>query len=225
MMAFKAYAVLEKDEYTGDIYFAPRAIVAAKAGANEYGDGELSYIQCRRAPWADAFAGKGVPAKDAVDHGWHFECHGCGIQIESDLEEEHRLPVDGIVGTMHGAVYCCARCKWKHMKREARRKQEEAAAIEDFKAIVRARFPDTDFADDESEFRGHHVYVTRADRPDFWHRGQVIVAFRFPGMKIGPAHFRLESYHRIGPAIAGYTCCNGDREAFEAYAKSTKGAA
>ncbi|WQO67317.1 hypothetical protein U8C40_09495 [Sinorhizobium medicae] len=149
MMALKAYAVLEKDEYTGDIYFAPRAIVAAKAGANEYGDGELSYIQCRRAPWADAFAGKGVPAKVAVDHGWHFECHGCGIQIDSDLEEEHRLPVDGIVGTMHGAVYCCARCKWKHMKREARRKQEEAAAIEDFKAIVRARFPDADFADDE----------------------------------------------------------------------------
>lgn len=100
MMALKAYAVLEKDEYTGDIYFAPRAIVAAKAGANEYGDGELSYIQCRRAPWADAFARKGVPAKVAVDHGWHFECHGCGIQIDSDLEEEHRLPVDGIVGTM-----------------------------------------------------------------------------------------------------------------------------
>ncbi|WP_283195525.1 hypothetical protein [Rhizobium sp. AN80A] len=220
--ALKAYAVLEKDEYTGDVYFAKHSIVAAKAGANEYGDGELSYVQCRRAPWADVFVGKGVPAKVAVDHGWRFECHGCGITIDQYLEDEHRLPVSGVVGSMHGAVYCCARCKWRRIKSDARRKREETAAIEDFKAIVRARFPDVAFADEEPEFRGHHAYVMRADRSDFWHRRQVIVAFRFPGMKIGPAHFRLEDYHRIGPPVAGYTCCNGDREAFEAYAATTR---
>jgi hypothetical protein len=222
MMALKAYAVLEKDEFTGDIYFAKHSITAAKAGANEYGDGELSYVQCRRAPWADVFVGKGVPAKVAVDHGWRFECYGCGITIDSDLEYEHRLPVSGVVGSMHGSVYCCARCKWRRAKSDARREREEATAIEDFKAIVRTRFPDVEFADEESKFRGHHAYVTRSDRSGFWHRRQVIVAFRFPGMKIGPAQYRLEDYHWVGPPIAGYTCCNGDREAFEAYAALTR---
>lgn len=222
MMALKTYAVLEKDEYTGDIYFAKHSISAAKAGANQYGDGELGYIQCRRAKWADEFVGRGVPAKVAVDHGWNFECHGCGIRIDSDLETERRLPVEGVVGSMHGRVYCCARYKWKHIRQEQRRSEQRQAAIEDFKAIVRARFPDADFADDESEFRGHHASVTRSGQSGIWHRQQVIIAFRFPGMKIGLAHYRMDDHHKIGPPIAGYTCCNGDREAFEAYAAATR---
>jgi len=222
LTALKAYAVLEKDECTGGIYFAHHSIVAAKAGANEYGDGELSYVTCRRAPWADEYAGRSIPAKVAIDHGWNFECHGCGLTIDADLEGEHRLPVHGVIGTMQGNVYCCARCKWKYLKREARRKLEAAAAIEDFKAIVRTRFPDADFADDETPHMSHHAYVTQGRGG--WHRSQVIVAFRFPGMTIGPAHFRMDDRHRIGPPIAGYTCCNGDREAFEAYAAATRAA-
>ncbi|MBD9635425.1 hypothetical protein IB277_03790 [Ensifer sp. ENS07] len=222
MMALKAYAVLEKDEYTGDIFFAKHSIVAAKTGANEYGDGELSYVQCRRAPWADVFAGKGVPAKVAVDHGWRFECSGCAITIDEDMESEHHLPVSGVIGSMHGTVYCCARCKWRRMKKEARRQEEEAAAIDDFKAIVRTRFPDVEFCDDEDQFRGNHAYLTRSWGSRFWHRAEIMVAFRFPGMAIGPAHFRMDSHHKIGPTNAYYTCCNGDREAFEAYAKATR---
>lgn len=220
--ALKAYAVLEKDEYTGDIYFAHHGIIAAKWGANEYADGELGGVQCRRAKWADRFAETGIPARVAVEHGWHFECFGCGIRIDSDLEYEHRLPVSGICGKVSGHVYCSPRCKWKHARDRDRRKAAEAAAIEDFKAIVRRRFPDVEFADGEDRFHGHHAYVTQHEGSGIWHRNQVIVEFNFPGMMIGPAQFRMSDRHKIGPPPAGYTCCNGDREAFEAYAAATR---
>lgn len=217
-MTLKAYSVLEKDEYTGDIYFAAKAIYAAKWGANEYADGELGGVQCRRAPWADAYFETGVPARVAVDHGWRFECHGCGVTVDGDLEYEHRLPISGVCGKVSGVVYCSARCKWRHMREVSRRKAEEQSAIEDFKKIVLTRFPDADFADDEDRFRSHHAYVRHNHGSSVWHRAQVVVAFRFPGMKIGPACFRMDDHHKIGPPAAGYTCCNGDREAFEAYA-------
>lgn len=221
-MTLKAYSVLEKEEFTGDIYFAAKAIYAAKWGANEYADGELGGVQCRRAPWADPYFETGVPAKVAVDHGWRFECYGCGITVDSDLECEHGLPLSGICGKVSSAVYCSARCKWRKMREDARRKEAEQAAIDDFKKIVLARFPDADFADDEDKFRSHHAYVMRSPRSGFWHRQQVTVSFRFPGMKIGPANFRMGDHHKIGPPTAGYTCCNGDREAFQAYAAATK---
>ncbi len=221
-MTLRAFSVLEKYEMTGDIFFAEKAIQAAKAGANEYADGELRGVQCRRAPWADEYAGKGVPAKVAVDHGWRFECSGCGITVDSDLEENHRLPVDGIRGKVSGAVFCSSACEAKSKRDEERRQAEIKSAIRDFKEIVKARFPDADFADDESGFGGHHAHVVRDRRKGKWHRAQVVVAFRFPGMKIGYAHFRMDPNHRIGPSNAGYTCCNGDREAFEAYAAATK---
>jgi len=221
-MTVKAYSVLEKEDMTGDIYFASRAIYAAKWGANEYADGELGGVQCRRAPWADMFAETGVPAKVAVDHGWRFECHGCGITVDSDIGCEHGLSVDGICGKVSGAVYCSARCKWRHVRDQERRKAEERSAIEDFKQIVLSRFPDADFEEETENFWGHHAYVSRTHGCGHWHRGQVIISFRFPGMRIGPAQFRMDPFHKIGPPTAGYTCCNGDREAFESYAAATR---
>lgn len=220
----KAFSVLEKEEYTGDIFFAEKRIVAAKNGANEYADGELGGVQCRRAPWADIFAGKGVPAKVAVDHGWRFECSGCGITVDSDLEYEHRKKIGDICGTMHGAVYCSPRCKWRTRRDEDRRKAKEQEIIQQFKDIVLLRFPEVEFADGEDRFQGHHVYIDRRHGQGNWHIRQATIGFNFPGMKIGPAHFRLEDNHSIGPAKAYYTCCNGDREAFEAYAASTRAA-
>jgi hypothetical protein len=220
-MTIKAFSVLEKDEFTGDIYFAEKAIYAAKAGANEYGNGELGAVQCRRAPWADQYANTGVPARLAVEHGWRFECMGCGITVDSDLPYEHRLPIWVICGIVSGCVFCSPRCKWKHKRRELRRKAQEAEAIEDFKKLVRRRFPDADFCDDADKFQGHHAYCTQGERGG-WHREQVIIAFKFPGMKIGPAHFRMEQSHKIGPPRGYYTCCNGDREAFEVFAAEQK---
>nr|WP_250808484.1 hypothetical protein [Neorhizobium tomejilense] len=220
-MILKAYAVLEKYEMTGEIFFASKAIYAARAGADEYAEGSLGGVQCRRAPWADKFAGKGVPAKLAVDHGWRFECAGCGITVDADIECAHGLPMAGICGTVSSSVYCSARCKWKSGVSDAKRKAEEARAIADFKEIVLSRFPDADFADDETEFRTHHAYVKRAAGTGFWHRGQVVVSFRYPGMEYGPACFRLDSHDKIGPPNARYRACHGDVASFEAYARAS----
>jgi hypothetical protein len=220
-MTIKAYAVLQKYEMTGEIYFASKAIQAAVAGANELADGELGGVQCRRAKWADGFAETGVPAWLAIDHGWRFECSGCGVTLDSDIEATRGLPLRGVCGTVSSAVYCCGRCKWRSTVRETRRIAEEAAAIDDFKRIVMARFPDADFADDETHYRTHHAHVVRSKGTGHWHRRQVVVSFRFPGMEFASACFRIDGYDRIGPPHGRYTVFNADREAFEAYARQT----
>lgn len=217
MTALKAYSVLENDERTGGIRFARHAITAAVAGANEHG-GDLSDIECRRAAWADQYAKTGVPARVAVEHGWNFECHGCNRRIDDEEMEARNLPLADICGLLDGRVYCSPRCKWRSMKKEARRKAEEQSAIEDFKKIVLARFPDADFQVSQDNFRGHHAYVIRPFGTGHWHRQQVIVAFRFPGMQIGPATFRMDADNGRIPANAHYYCCSGDREAFEVWA-------
>jgi hypothetical protein len=48
-MDLKAFAVTEHDENTGAVIFAKHDIVARRIGADEYADGELSYVSCRRA--------------------------------------------------------------------------------------------------------------------------------------------------------------------------------
>lgn len=219
-MALKAFAVTEHDENTGAVIFAQHDIVARRIGADEYADGDLGGVSCRRAPWADAFAHKSLPASVMIAHGWHFECSECGSRIDEDYLSDNRMAVDGVIGTQHSQVFCSSKCarRWYSMKR--RRKAEESRAIEAFKEIVRKRFPDVDFCDEEHPFRGHHAYVT--PESGGWNWQQVVVAFRFPGMKHGPAHFRMDSRHKPGPHLAAYTCCNGDKEAFEAYALATK---
>ena len=59
MAKMKAYAVTEEDENTGGIIYAEHNIVARRLGANEYADGEIAYVSCRRAPWADEYYGIG----------------------------------------------------------------------------------------------------------------------------------------------------------------------
>lgn len=220
--ALKAFAVTEDYENTGGVFFARHAIAARRHGADQFADGDISSVTCRRAPWADEFAGRAVPAKVMIANGWHFECHGCGQHIDVDWLYDNRLPIDGVIGKQHGPVYCCSRCARKHISLQRRRKNEEQRAIAAYKAIVRRRFPDADFCDDEqSTFRGHHANVVPGRGG--WHWNQVIVSFRFPGMKIGPARFRRDEPcgNKTGPVRAEYSCCNGDREAFEAYARTS----
>ncbi|WEX10349.1 hypothetical protein [Chelativorans sp. AA-79] len=222
----RAYTVTEEYENTGAVIFAVHNVVARRLGANEYADGEFSAVSCRRAPWADAYAGKPIPARVMIAHGWHFECSECGACIDEDWLCDNGLPLEGVIGTQHSHVFCGSRCARRYYSLRRRRKAEEQRAIEAFKAIVRRRFPDADFCDeaDGDRFRErHHAYVIPGRGG--WHWKQVVIAFRFPGMKIGPAHFRMDGNYRMGPDFAGYTCCAGDKEAFEAYAKATRRAA
>lgn len=232
MSALRAFAVTENDENTGAIYFAKHAIVAKRHGANEFADGELSYVSCRRASWADAYLGRPLPAWVMIAHGWNFECHGCGMRIDEDELRERNLPVGGVLGTQNSMVFCCARCRRKDFSRDRRRKEEAQRAIECFKAIVRKRFPEVDFTDDDENSHWRpHAYITYTPGQPGWLWQQVHVSFTFPGMKIAPATFRTSDrkwsgYGRdnqfIGPLNPYYTCCNGDREAFEAYAAATR---
>lgn len=223
MTKMKAFAVLEDCENTGAILFARHDIVAKRQGANEYAEGDISAVTCRRAPWADRYADKPLPVWLMVAHRWHFECSGCGRRIDEDSLIDAGLPLEGVMGTQYSHAFCGKNCARRFYSLQRRRKEQEARAIEAFKAIVRHRFPDVNFCDDvdSNKYREHHhAYVTPGRGG--WHWRQVVVSFTFPGMKIAPAHYAMHGSYKIGPDPARYTCCNGDREAFEKYVAETR---
>lgn len=240
-VTLKAYAVTEKYEDSGAIYFARYDIPARRMGADEYGDGELSNVTCRRAAWADHCAETGiVPVSLMVEHGWHFECTGCGIRIDADLRlfyEENIDDVeftdralsykdwtpDDIIGHQHSAVFCNAACEEGHRAYRAECERREARVLARFRAIILRRFPGVEFPDDQERYRGHaYAYVTKRSSGR-WHVGQVHVPFNFPGQKYGPASL---DYHPDSSIRARrevhYMCAGGDKETFEAFAAATK---
>ena len=239
--ALKAYAVNEKYESTGEIYFAKHAIVARRRGADEYGDGELSYVTCRRAPWADHCAETGiVPVSLMVEHGWFFECAGCGVRINEDLcdlyDEEIDEPETGdralrykdwvpsdIIGHQHSAVFCNQACKDADALYRAECERRQQRAIERFKAIILRRFPDVDFPDDRERHRAYPYAYAHKLSGGRWHISQVHVPFNFPGQQFGPASLDYEpdsSWH--ARRKVRLMCAGGDKERFEAFAAETK---
>lgn len=217
----KAYAVTEDQENTGAIIFADHAIVARKRGADEFNDGELRGISCCRAPWADGFAGEPVPASVMIDHGWHFECGHCGARIDSDYLEDEDLPVEGVVGTQSGIVYCSAVCEAGGNLERAIRADHQRRAIKAMSEFVRKRFPGVTIHRDGNN--KPHAYASQ--RGSAWQVEQIVVSFDFPGMKIAPAQCRLDrsdsrNHGLIGPVKPYFTCCGGDVEAFETWAAS-----
>ena len=220
MGALKAYAVLENCENTGGIVFAERSIVARRDGAGRYGDGDFSGVSCRRAPWADGYAGQPIPVKVMIANGWHFECCGCGATIDEDWLYDEDLPLDGVIGFQHSQVFCCEICEARHKLHLAIARDHERRAIEALKAFVLRRFPAAQFRSDGNW--KPHAYAT--EQRGAWHVAQAVVAFDFPGMKIGPASCRIErggqNDRMVGPVWPEYSCCFGDKDAFEAWAAS-----
>jgi hypothetical protein len=217
----RAFAVTENFADQGAILFARHAIAACKAGADEYADGDLGSVTCKRAPWADEYVDKVVPASVMIRHGWHFECSHCGASITDSYLQDKDLPVDGVVGGQHGRVYCCAGHARSDERERRRRNKVEDAAIATFAKIVKRDFPDAVVVGRDSESmtsRPHAYAVGGSNRP--WITEQVIVPFLFDGMAVGPATLRYEreSHHRIGPFEPHYFCCNGDKAAFERFA-------
>ncbi len=224
MKPLLAYAVTENDDNTGAIYFARHDIVARKAGANDWAGGELSYVTCRRAPWADWCADSGiVHASLMIDHGRHFECHGCGATIDEDFLAEEGLTTDDVIGTQHGRIFCCARCKAGFDNVEAEKERVGSEFLDQMRDIIRRRFGDVVFTD--GEYTKPHVYVIEQDGA--FSIGQAVVSFEFPGMAIGPANLRYDwpysfAWDGIGPVKPHYTHCNGDLEAFNAFVEATR---
>lgn len=219
--ALKAFAVTENDESMGGIVFAKSAIAARRMGANQYADGEFAYVSCRRAKWADHCAETGiVPASLMIECGWHFECGSCGERVDSDwLYENDRDPED-VIGTQHSTVYCTPLCEARERLSRAEAKHRETRWIRRFRKIILRRFPGVTICTDERTFKGSgHAYCSFQQGK--WRMRQVSVAFEFPGMVIAPAALRWDRdhRHRVGrPSKPHWSVCNGDKDAFEAFA-------
>lgn len=213
----KAYAVTEECESTGGIVFAEHPVVARRLGANEFNNGEFSGVSCRRAPWADAYVGNAIPVSVMIDHGWHFECWGCGERIDEDWLRENDLPLGGVIGTQHSAIYCCEICQCRDQLRAAIKRDHERRAIKALKQTVARRFPGVVFSAQGNW--SPHAYATQ--REGTWYVAQAVISFDFPGMKYGSATCRIEreqqNHQFIGPIKPEYSCCFGDKEAFDAW--------
>lgn len=89
---------------------------------------------------------------------------------------------------------------------------------------VRKRFGEVDFV--LGDTWRNHVYICRSYDPLVV--SEASVAFQFPGQQIAPATLDYRHTSRpsgadmIGPEECRVHCCNGDREAFEAWAEITK---
>lgn len=216
-----AYSYMETDEWTGGIVFAKSNIEARRIGANLLNMDEIGGMQVNRRKDLDRFEATGVPASLLVSQGWRFECHGCGLRLDDYSLEDARLPVSGVVGVESGRIYCCHTCRMEARADDAAREAFGAAFLDMLKDVVRARFPGI-----EHHFGEHrqHVFVPHRMRPLVV--VQARVSFAFPGMKIGPAtmeyhHCGQHGSHLIGPVRPVFYCCNGDREAFEAFVAET----
>lgn len=220
-----AYAVQETCENTGGIVFARHSVTARRLGAGTFSDGDFSSVTCRRAPWADEFADQGdVPVRVAVEHGWHFECHGCGRMLTSDEDD-----CDKIVGTMESAVYCCAECEARYHATEAAKKAFGEVVLAHIREWVVARLGPVQFA--KEQFKGH-AYVTGGNGEPLV-VNQAVVSFEFPGQEIAPASLRWDNDYReirvghrwvnpCGPRAPECSVCNGDLKAFEAFAERVR---
>ncbi|WP_204352839.1 hypothetical protein [Salinicola peritrichatus] len=137
-MQLKAYHVQEDHEAHCCIVFATNSAAARRQGAGELGT-EWEFVEfCRRAPWADQYAGRrgGVPDHALIDQGWRVPCNcGCDQVIYEDLihdEEEDCDPV--FVGNW--TYYNSEHHDTEVAEIKARQELERAVADE-----ARAKFP------------------------------------------------------------------------------------
>lgn len=163
-----------------------------------------------------------VPASLMVAHGWWFECVYCGQKISEDDLAERRLSASGVIGDQHGLVFCCKTHALKHRREQAQRKRAEAAGVKLFSEIVLRRLPDAKLINEPQNMRPHAYVCGELGGP--WVNEQIIISFTFPGMKIGPASLRYSRPYGvpIGPYLPEFACCNGDVEAFTAFADAQK---
>lgn len=129
----KAYKVDSgNDEGHSCIVFATNNASARRKGAAEFDLCFEEVERCRRASEFDEYASQGdVPPLVLIKHGWWFECHHCGCQVDDenfDYEEDRERGEP--VSTSDGAVYCCAEHRALHWAELTQRQARQHAAIE-----------------------------------------------------------------------------------------------
>jgi hypothetical protein len=160
----KAYHVGEGTEGEQVIVFATSGAAARRKGGNEL-DMEFQEVEfCRRASWADQYAGQAfIPAKAYHDAGWWLHCNNCDNQLYDDTEDDDGNPLEIVYDGRH--AYCDQGCK------DAREREiaERNAHGEAFKAKVQEARPDLTFTKFEAG----------------WPRITCIAHFTFTGAQYG----------------------------------------
>lgn len=206
----KAYALTEEYEGTGGIYFADYPIVARRQFAEEFNEGELRGISCRRAPWADKCKASPVPASLMIDHGWRFECSGCGQTVDIDYLEDNDLNVDEVIGSQFSQIFCSPQCHFDWQVLEAERKAVQVDFIHKVRERIRRRLGDVSFVSGGFQ---EHCYATK--RQGHWVVEQCRVSIDFPGRKHSPAAFEYRfEYRQVGPPRIAASCAQGDLDVF-----------
>ena len=106
----KAYHVGEGSEGEHVVVFADSGAAARRMGGNELNlmFEEVSF--CRRAPWADEFAGQTfIPAKAYHEQGWWLYCSNCEKQLYDDTEDDVGNRMQIVYDGRH--AYCDQACK------------------------------------------------------------------------------------------------------------------
>lgn len=189
----KAYHVGEGSEGEHVITFATNSATARREGGNEL---NLTFEEvefCRRAPWADQFAGQRfIPAKAYHEQGWWLYCNNCENQIHEDEEDEEGNLLAIVYEGRH--VYCDQGCK------DARDKEiaDANAKGEAFKEKVLAERPD----------------LTFTEWSIGWPQISMSAKFQFPGSQYGGS----VSDHDGDGALSWYVA-QGDKAAWDFYQK------
>lgn len=160
----KAYHVGEGSEGEHVITFAHSSAQARREGGNELNlmFEEVSF--CRRAPWADEFAGQPfIPAKAYHEQGWWLYCSHCETQLYEDAEDDDGNRRQVVYDGRH--AYCDQACK----DMRAKEISDANAKGDAFKTKVLAERPDLTF----TEFSIG------------WPRITMSAKFTFPGCKYG----------------------------------------
>jgi len=138
----KAYQVGEDGEGSEVIVFATNSATARREGGNELNLTFEEVSHCRRAPWADQFAGQPfIPAEAYHANGWWLFCASCDTRLFDDAEDDDGNPLQMVYDGPR--AFCDQGCK------DAR--DAEIAELntkgEVFKAKLLAERPDLEFVE------------------------------------------------------------------------------
>lgn len=141
MPAVKAFIVETDDPDDSVVKFASTNVAARRNGADEIG-ADFGNVTCKRLPWADQYAGKGIPPTAFIENGWHYECSTCGDKVG----KETPAPVFAL-----DLSFCSAKC---HAVEVADRQAAADRKQEVIDALL-AKFPGVEvaFASDHDERR------------------------------------------------------------------------
>ena len=192
--AMKAYHVGEDCDGRHVIWFAAGAVQARREGGGELGLAFDEVSFCRRAPWADQYAGEAfIPAKVYHEQGWWLSCPNCAKELMQDSEDDNgqelRMVYDG------ASVFCDDACKTSFEKGVAELNENGEA----FKSLLLEKNPDLTF----TEFNVG------------WPRISISAKFTFPGCQFGGS-----VYDSNGDGKLEWFVSPSDRAAWDAYQAS-----